>query len=715
MKNIVLLVLGFFISASYCCAQKNDTNSLPYKAFIKEYDDSKNANREQALKAADKIENLSLQQNNLYFLSDAYIKKAIIYYYDNNYGTARIYSGRAIENAKRSNNYQVLLRATNLMGAVYYNLGDLKKSEYYYLEKIKAAQLINDSAQEIGTYYNIGLIYFQQGNYLKSADYNFKALRFFERAKDTFNILSSLHSIGYTYMNLEDIPSSIKFYRRALFYAKDFKDKYELNGIYIDISTAFSALRKIDSSIYYVDMAIALSRKEKDDYHYTIALNNKASYYLKLKDYKGALALCSEAEKLNVSAERKLALCDVYENMSACFYSLKQSDSAFKYANKGYKIAIELGQTKSLSSYSRIISTIYEAKHQPDSALTYFKLHFQYNDSLKKESQLRGIAQKEFLFEKQNQEQLRAKEQQLAQTKLDKQKQINLIVIIASLVITLFLIIGIINFRQKQKANALVLLQKKALEEKNKEVLESITYAKRLQEAILPPLHFISSHIPNSFILYKPKDIVAGDFYWAEKIGDLFFIVAADSTGHGVPGAIVSVVCSNALNRAVKEFNLTEPGKILDKTREIVLETFAKATSEVKDGMDISLLCIDAKNKTAFWSGANNPLWYVKNNELIEIKADKQSIGKTEFPKPFTTHKITPIENTSFYLFTDGYADQFGGDKGKKFKYKQFLDLLLATNHLSPGEQLNIISKQFEDWKGKLEQVDDVCVIGIKL
>lgn len=257
--------------------------------------------------------------------------------------------------------------------------------------------------------------------------------------------------------------------------------------------------------------------------------------------------------------------------------------------------------------------------------------------------------------------------------------------------------------------------QKHLVEEKQKEIIDSISYAKRLQEAILPPQEFINKHLPDNFILYKPKDLVAGDFYWAECVGDLFFIAAADSTGHGVPGAMVSVVCSNALNRTVKEFGLTDPGKILDKARELVVETFEKSASEVKDGMDISLLCIDNKNKHVLWSGANNPLWFIQNNELLEIKANKQPIGKTESPKPFITHQIEFKENTTFYLFTDGFADQFGGPNGKKFKYKQLSNLLLKNKDLSQKEQSAIIDRVFTEWKGDLEQVDDVCVIGIKI
>ncbi len=277
---------------------------------------------------------------------------------------------------------------------------------------------------------------------------------------------------------------------------------------------------------------------------------------------------------------------------------------------------------------------------------------------------------------------------------------------------------------QKVKERTTEVVQQKLLvEEKQKEILESISYAKRLQEAILPPEEFISKEIPDNFILYMPKDLVAGDFYWAEKLNEVFLIAAADSTGHGVPGAMVSVVCSNALNRAVKEFKLSEPGKILDKTRELVVETFVRTDSsgeksyrEVKDGMDVSLLAIDQKNKQVFWSGANNPLWYLDEMGVLqEIKADKQAIGKTDQTKNFTTHQLPYAKGSVFYLFTDGFADQFGGPKGKKFKYKPLFDLLQNISQTPLAAQSERIVAEFFNWKGELEQVDDVCIIGIKL
>ncbi len=261
-----------------------------------------------------------------------------------------------------------------------------------------------------------------------------------------------------------------------------------------------------------------------------------------------------------------------------------------------------------------------------------------------------------------------------------------------------------------------------------KDIKDSINYAKRLQEAILPSTESIQTHLPDSFIFYKPKDIVAGDFYWFHHndSGELF-LAAADCTGHGVPGAMVSVVCSNALNRAVVEMGITEPGKILDKVRELVIETFEKSGNEVKDGMDISLVNMKkGKQHTHLkWAGANNPLWYISKGEFEQLAADKQPIGKFENARPFTTHALELNENDMLFLFTDGYADQFGGPKahpdegafgrGKKFKYKQLIELLKKNSSSSPKEQMKDLESTFNAWKGNIEQVDDVCIIGIRL
>jgi serine phosphatase RsbU (regulator of sigma subunit) len=251
------------------------------------------------------------------------------------------------------------------------------------------------------------------------------------------------------------------------------------------------------------------------------------------------------------------------------------------------------------------------------------------------------------------------------------------------------------------------------LEEKNQEILDSINYAKRIQNAILPPMKLVKEYLSQSFILYKPKDIVARDFYWLEHTAGKVLFAAADCTGHGVPGVMVSVVCNNGLNRAVREHGLTDPVQILDKTREIVVQEFEKSDEEVKDGMDIALCTIEGYNLQ--YAGANNPLWVIRNGELFETIANKQPIGKFDNLQAYATHTFELQKGVSIYIFSDGYVDQFGGDKGKKFKTKAFRELLLSIQDKAMEEQKIFIDETFENWKGELEQLDDVCVIGVRI
>jgi serine phosphatase RsbU (regulator of sigma subunit) len=257
----------------------------------------------------------------------------------------------------------------------------------------------------------------------------------------------------------------------------------------------------------------------------------------------------------------------------------------------------------------------------------------------------------------------------------------------------------------------------------------------------------VNQFLVDSFILYKPRDIVAGDFYWLETIrnskSETVLFAVADCTGHGVPGAMVSVVCSGALNRSVKEFHLTQPGEILDKVRELVLETFSKSEREVKDGMDISLCLLDLQKLELKWAGANNPLWIfrksttyiesfstnpnedpakvnvenkaLESHEIIELKPDKQPIGATEKPAPFTTQSVKLMKGDILYMSTDGYADQFGGHKGKKFKDSNMKKFLLEICTQPMEKQSKLLDDQIETWKGSLEQVDDICVAGVRI
>ena len=269
----------------------------------------------------------------------------------------------------------------------------------------------------------------------------------------------------------------------------------------------------------------------------------------------------------------------------------------------------------------------------------------------------------------------------------------------------------------KRKINLELAGKNKVIEEKSLEITDSITYAKRIQQAILPQHSEFNLALKKCFVFYKPKDIVAGDFYWMHKIGDTILYAAADCTGHGVPGAMVSVVCYNALNRAVKEYGLTKPSDILNKTSELVIDAFRRDENQrdINDGMDIALCSIDFKKKQLQYSGANNPLYLFREGELIEVKANKRSVGASYRKENFINHIVNLNKDDCVYTFSDGYADQFGGPKGKKFMLKRFRKLLLSINDLSMEDQHQKIKEEFYTWKGDIFQIDDVCVIGVKI
>ena len=302
-------------------------------------------------------------------------------------------------------------------------------------------------------------------------------------------------------------------------------------------------------------------------------------------------------------------------------------------------------------------------------------------------------------------------------SELNRTKRIIIGSFIFILLLTSFLLY---SYNQTRKAKIVVEVkneeiskQNTLIEKKNNDILDSISYASRLQSVMLPARDAISAFFKDYFILYKPKDIVAGDFYWMKQHRNTVLLAAADCTGHGVPGAIVSMVAISALDRVVRDFDLTDPGEILDTTRQIIISEFGRTDTKVSDGMDIAMVAI--RDSQIWYAGANNPLWMIRNDDLIEYKATRQPVGLYDKNEKYTSHKIDILPGDSFYLFSDGIVDQFGGDSGRKLKAVNFKKILLDICGESMEKQGQLIEKTFEDWKGNYSQIDDICVIGFRL
>lgn len=586
--------------------------------------------------------------------------------------SASYYADKLYAMAGKMHSRKYQAAALNVQGASFSLRGDNTRAIAYFTRSLKIMEALRDQKGIASCLNNIGVIYNEQDKYQKAGDYYQRALAINIQRGDSSSQALSYSNLGNIYRSLKNYPKSIRYHQKSIDIYQALQDEYSLG-----------------MSFHFIGVT-----------------------YLDMGDYEKALEFNEKSIPYYERSENLLGLPEVFNIMGKIYDKKGDIQKAIYYNKQALELAKEVDGAAAIRESSLSLYEDYKKLGKFKDALEMHELYLVMRDKITNEESQQELIKQELSYEFEKQKALDKKEHE---KRLAIQKVIIFSIAGGSLLILIFTVVVINRLRITRKQKGIIERQKDLVEEKQKEILDSITYAKRLQDAILPPLAIFKEHFPESFIFYKPKDIVAGDFYWMEKTGDLILIAVADCTGHGVPGAMVSVVCSTALNRAVMEFGITEPGKILDKTREIVLETFAKSSKDVKDGMDISLICLHSKTLETQWAGANNPLWYISGNEFHIITADKQPIGSSFDPQPFKTHQLQLQKGDLLFLFTDGYADQFGGEKGKKFKYTPLKELLFKNAVLPMSSQEQALESAFENWKGTIEQVDDVCIMGIRV
>ena len=405
------------------------------------------------------------------------------------------------------------------------------------------------------------------------------------------------------------------------------------------------------------------------------------------------------------------------------------------YSNIGnYKKATEIGEdliknyndilayTDFAEVYGVLSASADRTKNYLD-AYKYMRLAKLYTDSVFSESTSEKRKELEMNFDFEKKQEIQKAEQEkkdiIAAQEVKQQRQQRNYLIIGLIIVAIFSTFIFRGLTKQRTANKIIASQKQEVEkqkelveEHQKEILDSIHYAKRIQNTLLAHQDFVDENLPDNFILFKPKDIVSGDFYWATKQGDNFYLAVCDSTGHGVPGAFMSLLNIGFLSEIINEKNILEPNEIFNHVRERLITSISKEGQ--KDGFDGVLLCINQRTKEVSYVAANNAPILISKNVLRELDKDRMPVGKGEKADSFKLHKVVVEKGDILYLYTDGYADQFGGPKGKKFKYKSLNDLLAKNSSLSLNTQSEILAKEFNSWKGDLEQVDDVCIIGIK-
>ncbi len=586
---------------------------------------------------------------------------------------------------------------------------------------------------KIWTYNSLGLRDKIDGNFASAIKSYMAGLSLAEKQNDRYNMMISLYNIGIVYKDQKEPRESQKYHRRMLKIAEE-DDNVEFQAEALSyIGITYADLEMHDSAMYYLDLSMNLHIESDNTTGYAHTLNSKGWIYRAMGDTKKAIKFAKDALEVFTSVNDRYGMAMASNNLAESYMKLDNFKEAKKYLNQSLVINQSINNAVQIKNVYRNLWKVNKGLGNYQKSLFYYENYTELKDSLDSEANQKEVIRQEFKYHYEKQaaadsilssETAKVKDAQIAMQKAtNKQQAQQKIFLYIGLGIALLFGAFIFNRLKITRKQKITIEEQKnevdraydILEEKNTEILDSIAYAKRIQTAILPPDKLVKEYLQSSFVLYEPKDVVAGDFYWMEPKGDEVLFAAADCTGHGVPGAMVSVICNNGLNRSTREFGLTDPGEILTKTREIVIQEFEKSEEEVKDGMDIALCALNGLKLK--YAGAHNPLWIIRKNaeEIEEIKANKEPIGKFLNPRPYTTHAIQLNEGDQFYIFSDGYADQFGGDKGKKFKTSNFKRLLLQISNETMSRQKELIAEHFDNWKGDLEQLDDVCVIGVRV
>jgi serine phosphatase RsbU (regulator of sigma subunit) len=584
---------------------------------------------------------------------------------------------------------------------------------------------------------NIGYIYSIRGDVYNALDYYHKGLAIQKEINDKKGWATSLNNIGSIYNDQDDADKAFEYYKQALKIQEEIRDKSGMAVTLLNLGFYYDNNLKDEEKAldYYhrsLDLSVELGDKPGQVYtmnNIGLTLDELGNDKLPIEYFTKALALAEETGYIEGISHSMYCLATWYNDR-------KEYAKALAYALKSIEMAKDQGVAQRMRDGYEILAKIYRNQNEYKKAYLAQATYMQMRDSLNNEETKEVSIKRELKSEyevkarvdkiKAIEENKMAENRRANASKQERTQRIALLVILG--LVMVFAVFVFQRYRVSRKQQKIIALKeqeaqhhRKLVEEKQKEIIDSINYAKGIQSAILTRQDEIQRHLPESFLIYRPKDIVAGDFHFFETAvnpanGHTYvFYGAADCTGHGVPGALVSVVCSNALMRCVKEFKLFDAAKLLDKARELVLETLTKSGRDVKDGMDISIVIIDKSTNAMTWAGANNPLWYLRNGEMNEINGDKQAIGFNTNPTPFTSHKIDLLKGDFIYMFTDGYADQFGGPKGKKFKYSNLSKLFSEIAGMDIARQHKILTERFDAWKGDLEQIDDVCVIGVRI
>ncbi|MGE0078459.1 MAG: tetratricopeptide repeat protein [Bacteroidales bacterium] len=713
---------------------------------------------EQSKFYSNKLLSKSTEVDSVKYQAEAVYQLGMIQKKLNNVDSSLCYMNKALLLHQKIDNKVGVADVYNQLGQLYYIVADYPKSIEFYLKEIKIKEQFSDPYNLAIAYYNFGNTYARIGNYQQALEQYQQALTTFEKINNKEGIALSCSGIGVVYENLSQSALAIKEnennYNKALEYYQRALGLFKEMGARSEEGSSIQNIANVHSRLATNQFVATYGEEWEDSISHLSTNVILSSFGNAIDSYNQALKIFEETDNESEIAKANINLGTTYSwarnwkradkylkdglriarklnspyDISTALYALGESSLRQGLINTAEeeflecaKLSSELGLKENLRYCYDRLSKLYEQKENVAMAFFYHKMSVKIKDEIFSEKSQKIITEMQTKYETEKKEQenkLLKNEAELQESVIQKQKMMIAGAIVGAILILMVALLMFKMFRDKQKANLILEEKNNLITRQKQEITDSIKYASRIQKAVLPSSVFINDALPEHFVLFMPRDIVSGDFYWMTRKNDKIVLVAADCTGHGVPGAFMSMLGVSFLYEIVNKENVLKPSEILNRLRNHIKTTLSQTGKfdEQKDGMDISLCVIDKEGMRLEWAGAYNPLYQIRNGELSEYKADKMPVAvHLNDHMSFTNHEVEIQPGDTFYMFSDGYSDQFGGTDGRKFMSKKFKGLLTTIYDKSMEDQRDILQSAHFDWKGDHDQVDDILVVGFRI
>ena len=662
-----------------------------------------------------KIDSLKIELNKSFDTARVNLLFDIAFLYEEiNLDTALDYYNSALSLAETLNYTVGVIKSYNYIGTVYVGKENYEKALENYFKSEKLGYKSSNKA--LIPYNNIAVCYYYLNNYQKSLDYYLQELEV-EDAKGMKEwMIGTNIGIGNVYWKMKQYENALIYYGKALALSEVLKSKPDISLVLTCIGNIHYESNNNDTALVYYQQALNIYEELGNKSEVAITLMNIGNVYNQKKYYEKALDYYKKALNRYRELGNTYGIAQILINIGILEYKQNNNiDGAIAYLKNAVSLAESVGDKELVIIGNEALSEAYFKRGDYKNAYNYYKTYTAVKDSVFNESSTKAIAEMQAKYnteQKEKEIELLIKDKTIRESELQNQRNVRNGLILGVVLLLIMSVLAYNRYRIKQKAS-------KEIAEKNKEITESISYAKRIQTSFLTSEKYISQRLPDYFIYYNPRNIVSGDFYWLMDKNNNMYICTADCTGHGIPGAFMSLISMGILNEIIySKTHITHTDEILNELRRIIIMAVNPegSSEEGKDGMDAVLCRFDFNNMQLEYSAANNSFFIIRNGELMVFKPDKMPVGKyLGEEKPFTRNTVPIQKGDCIYTFSDGYADQFGGPNNKKFQSKRLKELFLNNCHKPMSVQKEIYEKTLKEWQGGNEQVDDILLMGIRV